>query len=58
MKIYKYDNITMIGITKETRDKLMKLKHKYHFKNMNELIRKMILEFEYQNEEPYEKYNS
>ena len=58
MKVYKYDNITMIGLTKNTRDKLMKLKHKYHFKNINQLIEKMIFEFEYQNEEPYEKYNS
>ena len=57
MKVYKYDNITMIGLTKNTRDKLMKLKHKYHFKSINQLIEKMILEFEYQNEEPYEKYN-
>lgn len=58
MKVYKYDNITMIGLTKNTRDKLMKLKHKYNFKSINQLIEKMILEFEYQNCELYEKYNS
>lgn len=50
MKVYKYDNITMIGLTKNTRDKLMKLKHKYHFKSINQLIEVMILN--------YEEYNS
>ena len=58
MKVYKYDNITMIGLAKETRDKLMKLKHKYHFKSIDQLLRNMIREFEYQNMEPYEKYNN
>ena len=58
MKVYKYDNITMIGLAKETRDKLMKLKHKYHFKSIDQLLRNMIKEFEYQNMEPYEKYNN
>ena len=58
MKVYKYDYITMISVTKDTKDTLMKLKNKYHFKSINELIKKMITEFEYQNCEPYEKYNN
>ena len=58
MKVYKYEDITMVAVYKSTRDHLMKLKQKYHLKNVDELIKKMILEFEYQNEEPYEKYNS
>lgn len=57
MKVYKYEDITMIAVYKNTRDKLMQLKQKYHCKNVDQLIKKMITEFEYQNCEPYEKYN-
>ena len=58
MKVYKYDYITMVSVKEDTKKKLLDLKYKYHFKSINELIEKMILEFEYQNEEPYDKYNS
>ena len=58
MKVYKYEDITMIAVYKNTRDKLMQLKQKYHFKNVDQLIKSMITEFEYQNCEPYEKYNN
>ena len=58
MKVYKYDNITMVSVKKDTKNKLLDLKNRYHFKNINQLIEKMILEFEYQNCEPYEKYNN
>ena len=58
MKVYKYDYITMVSVKEDTKNKLLELKYKYKFKSINELIEKMILEFEYQNCEPYEKYNN
>lgn len=50
MKVYKYDNITSVSVKKDTKNKLMNLKHRYKFKNIDEVIAIMILN--------YEEYNS
>lgn len=58
MKVYKYDNICMIAIKKDTKNKLLKLKQKYHAKNIDVIVKKLIddsEELSYYNEDPYEK---
>ena len=61
MKVYKYDNVCMIAIKKDTKNKLLRLKQKYHAKNVDVIVQKLIEdseELEYYNSEPYEKCNS
>ena len=61
MKIYKYDNVTMIAVDKQTKQKLIQIKRKYQYKNMDKVINKLIdgfLSNEYYESEPYEKYHS
>lgn len=61
MKIYKYDNVTMIAVDKQTKQKLIQIKRKYQCKNMDKVINKLIDGFysnEYYESEPYEKYHS
>ena len=61
MKVYKYDNITLISVKTDTKDKLFDIKLRYGYKNMNDVIERLIRnseELEYINKDPYEKYNS
>ena len=61
MKIYKYDNVTMIAVDKQTKQKLIQIKRKYQYKNMDKVINKLIdgfLSNEYYESEPYDKYHS
>lgn len=50
MKVYKYDDICMIAIKKDTKNKLLKLKQKHNTKNIDVIIKILI--------QNYEKYNS
>ena len=61
MKVYKYDHITSIAVNKNTKNKLIDIKNRYHFKNIDKVIQKLIQdnqELEYYTQEPYDKYNS
>lgn len=61
MKVYKYDNICMIAIKKDTKNKLLEIKKKYHAKNIDVIVKKLIddsEELSYYDMDTYDKCNS
>lgn len=50
MKVYKYDDVCMIAIKKDTKNKLLKLKQKYKAKNLDIIVKILV--------QNYEEYNN